>query len=435
MKSLQIDFSTALVSEGTIHKTYPLLNEKIKELQAVLRNDHNEIYDCLLLPAQTQALNEIIKLATEKKKLTPTVLIIIGIGGSNLSTIAIQEALLGKLYNEHCSGMRIYYADTVDSLYIKTIYRIAEQALQKKECVFLTIITKSGTTTETIANAQIFLGLLQQYYPKTYSECVVVITEQYSPLWNIALKKNFSLLAIPKSVGGRYSVFSAVGLFPLAMLAIDITELLQGAYQELLKSLQDDMNNAVVGAIIKYIHYKNGVTINDFFTFCPSLESLGKWHRQLIAESLGKKSQLQGSNVGIMPTVSVGSIDLHSIGQLYLAGPRDKFVTFISCVNDSNTMTVPKLSSFASSFNSLQEKSLPFIMESILSGVKTAYQKEKRPFCSLVFPQLTGYYIGQFMQMSMLETVYLAHLLNVNPFDQPDVELYKQETRKILSHE
>lgn len=179
---------------------------------------------------------------------------------------------------------------------------------------------------------------------------------------------------------------------------------------------------------------KKQITIHDLFVFSVQLESLGKWYRQLVGESLGKEFDTDGNkvHVGITPTVSVGSIDLHSVGQLYLGGPYDKFISFLSIDEHKPTISVPKLAQFDELVANIQGKPLASIMQAILHGVKAAYKKSERPFCSFIWPTLSPYYLGQFMQLSLLEIVYLGNLLNVNPFDQPNVEQYKDETRKVL---
>jgi glucose-6-phosphate isomerase len=148
-----------------------------------------------------------------------------------------------------------------------------------------------------------------------------------------------------------------------------------------------------------------------------------------MGESLGK------ANIGLTPTVSIGSTDLHSVGQLYLGGAKNKFTTFVSTQKQKHTVKIPNFKEFDVLVENIQNKSLSFIMDSILHGVQKAYKNNHVPFCTVVLPEINAYYVGQFLQLSMLEMIYLGKLLKVNPFDQPHVELYKQETRKILAHE
>ena len=135
------------------------------------------------------------------------------------------------------------------------------------------------------------------------------------------------------------------------------------------------------------------------------------------------------------PTVSVGSIDLHSLAQLYLGGPYDKFSTFLSVKKKSSDIKLPKESPLIGLVEHIQGGSFNHIMDAILHGVQAAYRKNKRPFISVELPELSTYYIGQLLQLEMIKMVYLAYLMDVNPFDQPQVELYKKETREILAHE
>lgn len=375
------------------------------------------------------------KVVIQKQALQPTVLIVIGIGGSCLGTKAIDQALRSS-FSHLNNGLRLYYAQTVDTDYMIQLVAVVEQTLQKGQKVLLNVVTKSGTTTETIANFQVLLAVLQEYLPTTYQDYVVVTTDKDSVLWSIAQQEQFALLEIPKHVGGRYSVFSAVGLFPLMILSIDAKALLRGAADMLTECLQTDLpkNPAALSALINYVHYRNGYAIHDLFLFAVDLEGIGAWWRQLCAESLGKACNIQGHviNAGITPTVSIGTADLHSVAQLYLGGPRDKFTTFVTIANNQHEQVVPLLPQFEKQFSHVQQKSFATLMDATVEGTKKAYQNNGLPFCSLVFPEKNAYCLGQFMQMKMIETIYLAHLMQVNPFDQPQVELYKQETHKLL---
>jgi glucose-6-phosphate isomerase len=299
-------------------------------------------------------------------------------------------------------------------------------------------ISKSGTTTETIANFEVILNLLRRHKTR-YRDCVVVTSDKESKLWSLATEKGFDILEIPEKVGGRYSVLSSVGLFPLGLLGVDIERLLAGAKDARDLCLQQNIeeNPAAISSVVQFLHYKKGKNIFDLFLFSNDLESLGKWYRQLMAESLGKKFNLlrEKVNVGITPTVSIGSTDLHSVAQLYLGGPYDKFTTFVSVEKDKSVLNVPQLEGYSELVAGIQGKSLKNIMNAILEGTKTAFRKDRRPFVEILLPDKSEYSIGQFLQFKMIETMYIGYLLNVNPFNQPSVESYKKETRRILSQE
>ena len=388
------------------------------------------------LPYDKDMLSKVRQAVEDKSQLNPEYLIVIGIGGSNLGTMAVQEAVLGKFYNQLDPNVKVLYADTVDSDLVNAIVKMVEPTLERDCNIILNVVSKSGTTTETAANLEVIIDSLRRHR-KEYGNYVVVTTDEDSKLWNLALKEGFSVLKIPKKVGGRYSVFSPVGLFPLGLLGIDIERLLDGA-----RSMRDacinvdiEQNLAALGAAIQYQHYKSGKNITDLFLFSNDLESVGKWCRQLIAESLGKEFNKKGErlNVGVTPTVSIGSTDLHSMAQLYLGGPYDKFTTFVRVENNSSQINVPRLEGYSELVSGIQGRSLKDIMDAILEGTKGAFRKGGRPFFEITLPDKSEHSIGQFLQFKMIETIYLAYLLDVNPFDQPNVESYKRETRKILA--
>ena len=179
---------------------------------------------------------------------------------------------------------------------------------------------------------------------------------------------------------------------------------------------------------------QQGYVINDNFFFHPELESVGKWYRQLMGESIGKEHSLDGNVVhtGITPTVSLGSTDLHSVGQLYLGGPKDKLTTFVAAPNTLVRVTVPEHRIFPDLVPMIDGKTAENVMDAILEGVKVAYQKAELPYMQVTLDAINEESLGAFLQFKMLEMMYLGVLLNVNSFDQPNVEAYKVETKRIL---
>lgn len=432
MSDLQFLYEqTALLNMASIKDTAQQLMPTLYEIKDSLEKKYTTDYASLYLPFDKELLKKVQTLVAEKKKLDPVLVVVIGIGGSNLGTMAVQKALLGKMYPQ------ILYADTVDTDYISDLLNITERYLQQQKTVIVNVLSKSGTTTETVANFELFLALLQQYHPTNYKDYIVVTTDKDSKLWHLAEKERFSCLEIPGLVGGRFSVLSAVGLFPLGLLNITIEQLLAGAQDMQKKCLDQNLykNPALASACIKYLHYTKGISIADMFLFSVDAEALGKWYRQLMGESLGKTVTDTTTKVGITPTVTIGSTDLHSVGQLYLGGPKDRFTTFVSFEKNKHTLAVPDNKEFGSIVANIQNRPLSSIMHAIIEGTQRAYSKTDLPFCSVILPQKNEYYLGQFLQMYMLEIIYLGKLLDVNPFDQPHVELYKKETREILAHE
>ena len=362
MKEIEFRYSNSLINKNNISKSEKKLQNEIKKMNLATKKEYQDERASINLPNDTKNLKKIKNLIKEKQKLNPKYFILIGIGGSNLGTIAIQEAILGKLYNLKDSPLKILYADTVNSDLLYDINSIVEPILKKGENIIINVISKSGGTTETISNFEILENTLKKYI-KNYQKYIVVTTDKNSNLWNISLDKGYETIEIPKKVGGRYSVFSNVGLFPLGMLNIDIDELLKGARLIKEKCLNQKLENnpAALSASIIYNHRLKGININDLFLFDTDLESIGKWYRQLMAESIGKEYDKSDKQVfeGMTPTVSIGSTDLHSMAQLYLGGPYDKFTTFVKINKNREIVNIPNNPEYEKLVKSIQSKPLP----------------------------------------------------------------------------
>ncbi len=399
------------------------------ELKRMAKVDRNDDRYCVHLCDDGDMLKQVQKAVAEKKKLKPEMIIVVGIGGSNLGTLAIQEAVLGKMYNAHGTP-KIYYADTVCADKLFDLKRVMEQTLKKKKNIMLVGISKSGGTTETIANFEFLLSVLKKH-KKDYQKHVMIITGENSKFWNVATQEGFSTLPIPTKVGGRFSVFSAVGLFPLGMIGIDIVALLKGA-KAMRKSCLLPNGPAAKSAAVLFAHAKKGVNIHNTFVFCPDLEGLGLWYRQLLGESVGKGCSLKHKKcLGLTPLVSVGSTDLHSIGQLFLGGPYDKIHTFVN-VDPHQRINVPKMKGYETLVDDLQGKSIETVLDAIYKGTQKAYRNGKRPYMEIILEEKSAYEMGAFIQMKMMEMIILGHLMGVDPFGQPAVEQYKIETKKLL---
>ncbi len=439
MKSIVFDYeNSGQISNREFNGLQSTLSGEVERMSAARAQGYDSDYASINLSFDEDLVKTVCVTVRDKKSLHPTTLVVIGIGGSNLGTIAVLEALRGRFYNEH-QDSKVYFADTVDSDTIASIAELVERELATGNNILLNVISKSGKTTETIANFEIFLEILKRHRPYNYHQFVVATTDQDSALWHLARKEEYTVLTIPALVGGRYSVFSAVGLFPLCFLDIDIKKLMEGARAGYEMSTQKIVaaNAAATSALLLATHYHAGKMIHDTFLFSVALESVGAWYRQLSAESIGKAQTRDGDDihVGLLPTISIGSTDLHSVAQLYLAGPINRFTTFIAVEKNNTDLTLPNCQEFESIVPNIQGASLATIMNAILHGTQKAYANQNLPFVTWNVPEKSAYYIGQFMQIKMIEIMYLGFLLNINPFDQPEVEKYKTETRRILAQE
>jgi glucose-6-phosphate isomerase len=363
------------------------------------------------LPFDTELIDHLTQLKEKYVSSDLKYILDIGIGGSNLGTKAVYDALYGHFdLIEPKRFPKIIFLDTTDSSFIDKVGSLLK-TIKNKEEILINAVSKSGTTTETIANLEIILA-----QNRRFKERLIITTEFESPLWNDSKEQGIECLPIPQKVGGRFSVFSAVGMFPLLCAGINTFALMEGAMEARAYCLEYDIleNPAVLSAAVLFLSYQNKKIIHDTFFFHSELESLGKWYRQLMAESLGKEG------VGITPTVSIGSTDLHSTGQLYVGGPRDKIFTFVWA---EDTLCVPvdgKVSTCT-------------INHAILEGVKASFQSHNIPFMETILPTVDEKSIGHFMQFKMFEIMYLARLLNIDAFNQPDVEDYKNRTKEILA--
>lgn len=428
MLRLSLDHSN--VDQNSNQDKLQAYSEHIKQVRGSGTYDQPEC--SINLPDDQQLLNGVNDLVKQKVSDSLKYSVVIGIGGSNLGTKAIYDALFG--YRDVMEAERfpkLLFAETTDPEWLAALMTLLHGVKSPDE-VLITVISKSGGTTETLANFEIIIGTLQGLFGDVRQR-VVAITDDGSSLMETAKSQGIASLPIPKLIGGRYSVLSAVGLFPLASVGINIEGLRKGASEVLDYCLQQD-NIAAASANTLFMQKNQGKTINDNFFFHPELESVGKWYRQLMGESVGKEKSLDGQIVhtGITPTVSVGSTDLHSVGQLYLGGPKDKLTTFVASAK-STEITVPETRVFPDLVPMITGKSAEQILHAILEGVKIAYGHAELPYMEVTLDAIDEHSLGSYLQFKMLEMMYVGLLLNVNTFDQPNVESYKIETKRLLS--
>lgn len=416
--------------------THDALVKYLPELtEAAQDHSYSKPFGSVGLPDDSETLKLVEDMAAELAGDSLKYVVDIGIGGSNLGAKAVYDALRG--YKDVFAANnypKILFADTNDPEYLQALVTFLKQNVKNPEEVIINVISKSGGTTETITNAEIVLAALSELDVK---DRIVVTTEKTSPMGQATEKLGYRFLPHP-NVGGRYSIFSTVGLFPLACAGINIKALRDGAARMRTACLSQTMNEnpAMQSATILHTLLEKGFVIHDLFFFHTELESLGKWYRQLMGESIGKEHDLDGKQVfaGMTPTVSIGSTDLHSMAQLYMGGPRNKVTTFISS-KKTDPIKTPASFVFDGLVPHITDRPVSEIMSAILEGTKIAYSKQGLPFMSLVLDAVDEESIGAFMQMKMIEMMLLARLMHVDAFDQPHVELYKVETKQILSGE
>lgn len=383
--------------------------------------DYNFDECSFVLPFDSKHREITTTIAEQYKDPDLGLIIVVGIGGSNLGTWAVTSAL--EVPGKH---VPIFFVDTTDPQTIKQAITQLKATYSSSKKAALVAVSKSGTTAETISNFAVIHQEFSELEPEL-SDKVFVITQDGSPLWDYCQKQNIVLLDHISMVGGRYSVLSNVGLFPLALAGYDIEKLHQGAREAVNKSLSIDPkeNPAVKNSLTLFQQNHIGKSIYNLFLFSKALENTGKWYRQLMGESIGKNGK------GIMPIVSIGSVDLHSVTQLFFDGPDNIFTSFVSISEQSHDFVV-RNKKIDNVVRNISKYSSATVFESIFEGVKSAYRKSDLPYSEFTFKKLDEQTLGEFMQFKMMEIMFLAKLMEVNAFDQPGVELYKEETRKIL---
>jgi glucose-6-phosphate isomerase len=403
---------------------------------ANLPPSYNHPESSILLPLDDNFKSSLLEKIKQRKNPELKYIVVVGIGGSNLGTMALYQALRGLDVFMHQDAARIIFLDTVSPTLILGAINFINDKVKAPEELLINVISKSGDTTETVANYEVIYDALKKKFGDKINERFVFTTDRDSKLWQAAQAKNLDVVEIPAVVGGRYSVFSAVSMFPLGLSGFDINGFWEGAGEMSKRCTQLDVyqNPALASAILTYVNYTRGFNIYNSFYFNPELKSLGRWYNQLMAESIGKEFNLNNEkvNIGITPIISLGSVDLHSMATLFLGEPKNKFTQFIHAAERDNMTAVPKELSLPGLVDDISGKSLADIMGAIFYGVKIAYLKNGLPYSEIVMHDISEHTLGQYLQLKMCETMYLARLFGVNAFDQPKVEDYKRETREIL---
>ena len=374
-----------------------------------------------------RALDPILPWAQQQRQGPWTDQLVLGIGGSSLGT----RAILAAARQEHTRGLRTHFAENIDPV---TLTRTLEAL--PWQTTLLVVITKSGTTVETMGNFWIaYERLIQAVGPEQAARQVVAITDPAKgSLRAMALERGFQTFEVPPEVGGRFSVLTAVGLVPLALAGYPVEELIQGALQARQRAMSDEVaDNACLQATLDQLALlERGVSQCVMMTYCDALLPLVDWFRQLWAESLGKLTRHDQRPTGITPISAVGTIDQHSQVQLYMEGPKDKHVTFLRVLRPWHDLVIPQLPGLPESLSHLYGKPLSQIMEASLQGTRAALEAQGRPTSVWTFDEVSPANLGAFILVWELMTAVAGHLLQVDPFDQPGVELGKKIAHGLL---
>ncbi|HBF68774.1 MAG TPA: glucose-6-phosphate isomerase [Firmicutes bacterium] len=369
---------------------------------------------------------EQIKKSAEYVRQNFDILVVCGIGGSYLGARAAIEALNGLTRGK---PEIIFLGQTFSSDYI---YDTLNYLKDKKFAI--NVISKSGTTTETAISFRLLKDLLEKQIGKEAARKAIFATtdKEKGALKTLATKEGYQTFVLPSNIGGRYSVFTAVGLFPMAVANIDIDSLLKGAHKAMIELRNPNINenNAYKYAIIRDYFFNHNKQVEMFVTYEPRLTQLSEWFKQLFGESEGKEGK------GLLPDSATFSTDLHSLGQFIQEGSKVLFETILYIENPNHQVVVPFDKENLDGLNYLQNKDMKFVNEKAFLGTLKAHTEVgKVPNVVLNVEKLDAYNLGYLFYFFMKTCAMSAYLLDVNPFNQPGVEVYKKNMFHLLGKE
>lgn len=346
---------------------------------------------------------------------------VIGIGGSSLGAKAVYEFLkpVSKL------SRNLYFFESTDPVNITTV--LSKINIEKTH--FL-VISKSGSTVETLSIYKYIYFL--QSDPTAYT----FITDPGSPLEKYANEVNAAVFHIPDNVGGRFSVFTSVGLVPLALCGINIQALLNGA-KNVQQSFFNDgyLNDTLLKKAVYYAKNHTRYNINCIFAYSEALQYFCEWYVQLWGESLGKHQRHSAFHVGLTPIGLIGPKDQHSFLQLIMEGTRDKSVTFIKVEDFNYDITIPNITlPHLETLDTLNDLPFSKLINMQCDSIMESLEAENDiPFDSITLPKADESTIGSLIYYYELLTSLVGELIDVNTYDQPGVEVGKVILKRKLN--
>jgi glucose-6-phosphate isomerase len=361
---------------------------------------------------------------------------LVGIGGSALGSWALDCGLRGPHPVQGAFSKdfpRLVILDNVDPDFVGS----ALESMNPARTLSL-VVAKSGSTAETISTFLIVRDWMQKKLGAKANQRIVAVTsEGRGDLKTLATGEGYRTFHLPDNVGGRFSVLSAVGLVPAALIGIDIRKLLKGAAAITNLSWSNDIstNMALRAAMLHYLLLtKKSKTTQVAFPYSNRLWGAALWFRQLWAESLGKARTRAGElvNVGQTPVAALGTTDQHSQVQLYMEGPRDKVFSFWGVAKPSSPGRIPRVRTGYEAFDYLSGQSLAKLIEAERRSTEAALTENGRPNCTFTLDRIDAEHLGAFMQLMEFETAFMGELLDINAFDQEGVELGKKFTFALM---
>jgi glucose-6-phosphate isomerase len=419
-------------------------NGTIPEAKQPLDSGFIDLPERLL--AGEDSLLERIEASAQRLRESIDRLVVLGIGGSYMGLRALFEGLCDPYHNElprrdRGDVPRLYFeGNNLDNDTLRSLLDLLRRECRDPEDLLqrwgLVVISKSGGTLETAVAFRLFQQAFEDYYgtgSAAAQELVIPITGESGKLRDLSRVKQYEeVFPIPEGVGGRFSVLTAVGLYPAAVLGMDIRRLLEGAaaMTERFRTAPRGENPVLdyVG-VCHLLERDHGIDLRVLSTWGNRLEAAGLWYDQLLAESLGKQEQ------GATPLTVVNTRDLHSRGQQHQEGKRDRVITNVIITEPaSEPLALPEVPERfdQDQLNKIAGKPVPELLQAALQGTNQAYADDRRPTADILLPKLDAYHLGELLQMFMLATVVEGRLTGINPYGQPGVEAYKRNMGTIL---
>lgn len=416
---------TSILNESMLKIKWSDYSESVATIHRYIESESIELTGWINLPIENNfvMLNSIHQIANEIK-MCADVLVVVGIGGSFLGAKAIQNALTPYFGNQQNSIEVVYVGHNMSGTYMHQLLK----SLENKE-VYINVISKSGTTLEPAIAFRVLRNYMENRYGDDVQDRIIVTTDAKNGLLKkIADFSGFRQFVIPENIGGRYSVLTPVGLLPIAVAGVDITQLLEGAKKAalLLKEESLEKNEAYRYAVIRHALYKRGFQIELLASFEPGLAMLHEWWKQLFGESEGKDKK------GLYPSGVIYSTDLHSVGQFIQEGNPILFETVLHFKEIATDCVIPFDIRDHDELNYLSNRSFNEINEISKQGVITAHAEGGIPIIQLELEKLDAYHLGYLIFFFMKSCAMSAYLLEVNPFNQPGVEAYKSKTLELI---
>ena len=432
MKTLKIDISKVLgfVPKEDIYKFQKEIDRHHKSILEKTGKG-NDFLGWVDLPGEIDEslVSSILDSAQKIRKKNIDVFIVIGIGGSYLGARAVIEALnhnFSFLLNKGDSPQIIYAGQNIGEDYLSDLLEV----LEEKDYA-LTVISKSGTTTEPALAFRILKTHLENKYgkPEAKERIIVITDESKGALKQLAREEGYTTYVVPDDVGGRYSVLTPVGLLPIAVAGFDIRSLLAGAKKMQTLNKQGsslDENPMAMYAAVRNALLKSGKVVEILVNYQPSLFYLTEWWKQLFGESEGKEGK------GIFPAGVGFTTDLHSMGQYIQEGYRMIFETVLAVGKAKKKLKVPMDDANLDGLNYLAGKRIHDVNKMAELGTALAHIDGGVPNIGIIVPEVNEETIGELIYFFEMSCALSGYTLGVNPFNQPGVEAYKKNMFALL---